>query len=95
MWKQSIKSRTFRKPDGEYTEFTIQATMRSRWVPHFLAMLKRMQYLGAIGSSREVTLYADGDGDFRPKFEWDDGLSSDANPRHGSMASGNYFYDAG
>lgn len=50
-------------------EIIIKCTMRERWVSTFLGMLKRMQYLGAIGSSRHVTIFSDGDGDFRPKFE--------------------------
>ncbi len=28
-----------------------------------------MEYLGNVGSSRKVTLYSDGDGDFRPNFK--------------------------
>ena len=56
------------------TEFTIKCKMRSRWVPHFLGMLKTMERLGGLGASRVVSMYADGDGDFRPKFEWDASL---------------------
>lgn len=67
--------------------------MRTRWIPHFLAMLKYMQQLGSLGSSREVTFYADGDGDFRPKFEWDKELSSDAKPVRNN--SGDAMFDAG
>lgn len=54
---------------GEDITFSIRCTMRKRWVPHFLGMLKMMQRLGSVGSSRVVAIYADGDGDFRPKFE--------------------------
>ena len=61
-------------------EFTIKCKMNERWIPHFLAMLKYMQQLGSLGGSRWVKFYADGDGDFRPKFEWDDSLPSDAKP---------------
>jgi hypothetical protein len=50
---------------------TIKATMRARWLPHFLSMLQHMAKLGSWGSSRMVHFYADGDGDFRPRFEWD------------------------
>lgn len=74
-------------------KFTIQCEMKARWVPHFLAMLKYMQQLGNMGGSRRVTLYADGDGDFRPKFKWSSALASDAKPvddRHGDR-----LYDAG
>jgi len=50
-------------------EFTIKVKMEERWVTHFWGMLKHMQRLGNIGSSRRVTFYSDGDGDFRPEFE--------------------------
>ena len=74
-------------------KFTIQCEMKDRWVPHFLAMLRYMQQLGNLGGSREVALYADGDGDFRPKFKWSPALSSEVKPKrdHG----GNRLYDAG
>lgn len=52
-------------------EFTIKVKMKDRWIPHFLGMLKYMQTLGNIGSSRTISFFSDGDGDFRPKFEWD------------------------
>lgn len=42
--------------------------MQERWIPHFLSMLKNMERLGNIGASRTVAIFADGDGDFRPKF---------------------------
>lgn len=48
--------------------FYIKVTMKKRWIPHFMSMLQYMEYLGGIGSSRRVTFYSDGDGDFRPKF---------------------------
>ena len=74
-------------------KFTIEVEMEDRWVPHFLSMLKYMQRLGGIGSSREVTFYSDGDGDFRPKFQWNVCLPSDAEPINDD--DGNRFYDAG
>lgn len=52
-------------------KFTITVDMHWRWVPHFLGMLKRMEFLGNIGASRDIIFYSDGDGDFRPKFSWD------------------------
>jgi hypothetical protein len=52
-------------------EFTIKVSMDKRWVPHFLGLLREMQTLGEIGSSRTVCFFADGDGDYRPRFEWD------------------------
>lgn len=49
--------------------FTLECTMKERWVPHFLSMLAYMEQLGGLGGSRKVALYSDGDGDFRPKFK--------------------------
>ncbi len=74
--------------------------MKDRWVPHFLGMLKKMQYLGGIGSSRNVTLFSDGDGDFRPKFEWGENLPPVAKPlvqetEGRSPPDGGYKFDAG
>jgi hypothetical protein len=76
--------------------FTLECTMKQRWVPHFLSMLSYMEYLGNVGSSRKVTLYSDGDGDFRPKFE----ISIDNNidlrkvePKEDNK--GHRLYDAG
>ena len=77
----------------DITEFTIKCRMKTRWVPHFLAMLKYMQQLGGLGGSRTVAFYADGDGDFRPKFEWDAALPSDAKPTEDD--GGDRTYDAG
>lgn len=83
-------------PDGEYTEITIRVTMRSRWVPVFLAMLKRMQVLGAQGSSRTLAFFSDGDGDFRPRFNWDPKLPSGHEPIEITNPIGQTtFFDAG
>ena len=51
-------------------EFTVKMKMRENWVPVFYSMLKRMEELGSLGSSRTVSIFSDGDGDFRPKFEF-------------------------
>lgn len=74
-------------------KFTIEVEMEDRWVPHFLAMLKYMEQLGSLGRSRCVSLYADGDGDFRPKFKWDRTLPSKVEPKLDN--NGNRHYDAG
>ena len=50
---------------------TIKATMNERWIDDFCSMLYYMQYCGQVGHSSIVGFYADGDGDFRPKFEFD------------------------
>lgn len=47
----------------------INADIPDRWVPHFVGFLERLQYLGAVGCSRTTSIFADGDGDFRPRFE--------------------------
>lgn len=73
-------------------EFNITCKMNERWAPHFLGMLKQMQRLGSVGSSRRVSIYADGDGDFRPKFEW--GSMAAADPTLGSPNDDTLF-DAG
>lgn len=77
----------------EKIKFTITCEMTRRWLPHFLAMLKYMMFLGNIGSSRMVSFYSDGDGDFRPKFSWDPLLPSDAKPV--KEKNGEHTYDAG
>ena len=51
---------------------TINAEMEERWIPYFCSMLGYMQYCGNIGHSSIVGFYSDGDGDFRPKFEFSD-----------------------
>ncbi len=73
--------------------FYVKCTMKSRWIPHFLSMLKYMQHCGNIGMSRKVSFYSDGDGDFRPKFIWPNVLESSADPVEDE--GGNRLYDAG
>ena len=54
---------------SEDVTFTLECTMKKRWVSTFLSMLAYMEQLGGLGGSRKVALYSDGDGDFRPKFK--------------------------
>jgi len=75
----------------ENKEFTIKCKMNERWIPQFLGMLKLMERLGGLGGSRLVSFYSDGDGDYRPKFEWDETLSEPASP----MDPHHYMFDAG
>lgn len=84
----------------EETTIKIEVTMRTRWVPHFVGMLKTMQRLGSLGSSRLVGIYADGDGDFRPTFTFSENVPEEANPVYDDTcktkdAKCDYFYDAG
>lgn len=83
-----------KKLEYDRVQFDIRVTMRSRWVPHFLGMLKYMQLLGGWGGSRLVSFVSDGDGDFRPKFEWSDKLPEPAKPAI-TDGNGNNTYDAG
>lgn len=72
--------------------FTIDVEMEERWIPHFMSMLKYMEHLGNVGSTRFVTLVVDGDGDFRPKFNTS--MKYDVQePRE--EFRGNKIYDAG
>lgn len=52
-------------------EFTVKCRMNERWVNDFCSMLKYMESCGNMGHSAIVGFYSDGDGDFRPKFEFD------------------------
>ena len=56
---------------GKEVTFNVKVTMNERWVNDFCSMLSWMQSCGDIGHSSLVGFYADGDGDFRPKFEID------------------------
>lgn len=53
----------------ENVKFTINVTMKDRWVDDFCSLLKWMEHCGAVGHSSFVGFFADGDGDFRPKFD--------------------------
>lgn len=59
----------------EKRKFIIECEVPERWVNDFCAMLNSIQSFGSIGHSGVVGIYADGDGDFRPKFniqtDWD------------------------
>ena len=86
--------------DLDTITFNVTCSMKKRWIPHFLAMLNYMESLGSWGSSRTVSFYADGDGDFRPKFDWlkdkeiqeftKDNLPKPVEDQHGDR-----IYDAG
>ncbi|AEO93655.1 gp396 [Bacillus phage G] len=71
---------------------TIEAEMEERWIPHFLSMLKHMEKLGDLGMSRAVCIFADGDADFKPKFEF----SEDFELQEPAQDDGNKaIFDAG
>ncbi len=81
------------KDDNDLVKFSLNVEMPRRWIPHFRGMLEYMQELGACGMTREITFLADGDGDFRPKFEWPVGLPKRAEPVEEN--NGHHWYDAG
>ena len=62
--------------------FNITVTMNERWVDDFCSMLRWMEHCGNIGHSSITWFYADGDGDFRPKFE----IDTDFEKKHGYFA---------
>jgi hypothetical protein len=62
-------------------KFTIECEMAEGWIPAFLGMLKQMQRLSHLGSSRIVAIYSDGDGSFRPEFSWHKNLPDPAKPK--------------
>ena len=75
-------------------KFTIEVEMEERWVNHFISMLDRMEHLGNLGASRKVSIYADGDGDFRPKFKTDIDWEN-VNDSRVDYDLNNNHYDAG
>lgn len=78
-------------------KFNISVEMEERWADDFCSMLKWMESCGNIGHSSVVAFYSDGDGDFRPKFEFDrdfnrkEGWSKDEK----EMPEIEVMYDAG
>jgi hypothetical protein len=82
-WEQEKSAAKFGYNDKDEVEptvieFTVKCKMRARWVPHFIGMLKLMQNLGGLGGSRMIQFYSDGDGDYRPKFEFEDNMPEPA-----------------
>lgn len=75
-------------------KFTIQADIPDRWVDTFCSMLKKMEWDGNVGHSEKVSLYADGDGDFRPKFNFSCKWYR-VEPVNEDAEENETFYDAG
>ena len=85
---------------GKNVTFKIEVTMNERWVDDFCSMLHYMESCGNMGHSSMVGFYADGDGDFRPKFK----IERDYNEKKGflekdmkerEMTEIEVFFDAG
>lgn len=68
---KSISEKNKALADEHKVEFNIKVTMKDRWVNDFCSMLKWMESCGNMGHSSVTAFYSDGDGDFRPKFEFD------------------------
>ena len=76
--------------------FNIKVTMEERWVDYFCSFLKYMESCGNAGHSAQVSFYADGDGDFRPKFELDVVYEKKMGiPREKLYDKAEYMWDAG
>ena len=80
---------------GEEVEFDVHCKMRKCWAHEFLSLLKDMQRLGEMGSSRFRGMYCDGDGDFRPKFTHNFNEFVETSPRIDKGADEGLFWDAG
>jgi hypothetical protein len=76
--------------------FNIEVIMEERWVDYFCSFLKYMESCGNLGHSTEISFYADGDGDFRPKFEFDiEYEKKDGIPHHKLFCTPEFMWDAG
>lgn len=76
--------------------FNIEVTMKDRWVDDFCSMLKWMEHCGSVGHSSFVGFYADGDGDFRPKFSiGTDFKQKDGIPKSEILCKPEIMFDAG
>lgn len=75
-------------------KFNISVEMEDRWVDCFCSMLKEMERLGDIGSSKIISIYSDGDGDFRPKFTIEEDYKT-VQPNIKTNSNDIKVYDAG
>lgn len=53
-------------------KFKIECEMEAEQVVEFYSILKTMERLGILGSSRTLNIFSDGGGKFRPVFKIDD-----------------------
>ena len=76
--------------------FNIKVTMDERWVDDFCSFLKYMGHCGKIGHSSLVSFFADGDGDFRPEFQFDISHNTKEGIPENKLASlPEFMWDAG
>lgn len=74
--------------------FSVNVQMEERWVPFFCSFLKNLEHNSNIGQSYVVGFYADGDGDFRSKFEIGTEFEVQSPHKDGMILYRN-LYDAG
>jgi len=75
-------------------KFIVKAEIDERWVDEFCTFLEELEHNGNIGHSSLIGFYADGDGDFRPKFK----IKTNHNftkPRNKTNKECEKIYDAG
>lgn len=79
--------------EDEIVEFDIHCKMNRAWANEFISFLAGLESCGELGTSQTVGFYADGDGDFHPKFSTD----YKSIPRLPMMKENGiiYTYDAG
>lgn len=75
-------------------KFTIKAEIDERWVDDFCTFLYELEHNGNIGHSSLIGFYADGDGDFRPKFKIKTNYFIEK-PRNKTNKECEKIYDAG
>ena len=75
-------------------KFKIKAEIDERWVDDFCTFLYELEHNGEIGHSSLIGFYADGDGDFQPKFK----IKTNHNftkPKNKIRKEAEKIYDAG
>ena len=77
-------------------KFTIEVTIRDRWINDFCSLLKYMERCGKVGHSAFVGFYADGDGDFSPEFSFSIPFEEKTGiPQKDILAKPEIMFDAG
>ena len=82
-----------RKEINMVKDFNIRVEMEERWIPYFQSFLKQMERNGKIGHSSMIAFFADGDGDFRPTFDFN--IPFEKVEAKSDCVDAEYVYDAG
>lgn len=67
---EKFNPKSVKKDKYDNVEFIIKCKMKERWVNQFCSLLKEMERNGSAGHTSVLAFMADGDGDFRPKFDF-------------------------